>query len=173
MIKTKIVSAQHCIYSSKGQSLVEFALAATMMIFLLLATIDFGLAFFSWITLRDAAQEGATYGSIYPPSISSTNSSNTGNAEINSVKSRVRGAATTPVNMSSLPLEKINILLLNPDGTTTGAIACPGYGIQVTVIYDYHVITPMISTFINSPTIPVTATVTNTILRKGNGVTCP
>lgn len=50
---------------TKGQALVEFALAATLIFMLLAAAIDLGLMFFAFQTVRTAAQEGATFGS-YP-----------------------------------------------------------------------------------------------------------
>ncbi len=37
-----------------------------LLMIILAGTIDFGRAFFTWLALRDAAQEGASYGSIYP-----------------------------------------------------------------------------------------------------------
>lgn len=50
---------------ARGQALVEFALAATLIFFLLAAVVDLGLIYFTQQALRVAAQEGATYGS-YP-----------------------------------------------------------------------------------------------------------
>jgi TadE-like protein len=47
----------------KGQALVEFALTATLIFFLLAATVDLGLIFFTLQGLHNAAQEGATFGS--------------------------------------------------------------------------------------------------------------
>jgi Flp pilus assembly protein TadG len=136
------------------------------MIFMLLATIDFGFAFFSWITLRDAAQEGAAYGSMYPP---------TGFGDLTNIRDRVKYAATTPVNLENLPNPNIVIIMLWPDGTTSPSpvTPCPGNSIRVTVTYDYPVITPMISNFVGAPTIPISASVTNTILRPGNNAGCP
>jgi hypothetical protein len=52
----------------KGQALVEFALAATLIFFLLGAAVDIGLMFFTMQELRVAAQEGATFGS-YPVAV--------------------------------------------------------------------------------------------------------
>jgi hypothetical protein len=49
--------------SKKGQALVEFALAATLIFFLLAAVVDLGLIFFTIQGLHNAAQEGAAYGS--------------------------------------------------------------------------------------------------------------
>src|SRR4030066_100262 len=49
-----------------GQSMVELALTITILMVLLAGTIDLGRAFFTWLAMRDAAQEGASYGSIKP-----------------------------------------------------------------------------------------------------------
>jgi TadE-like protein len=49
-----------------GQSMVELAFSITVLMVLLAGTIDLGHAFFVWLALRDAAQEGAAYGSIKP-----------------------------------------------------------------------------------------------------------
>jgi hypothetical protein len=51
-----------------GQSMVELALTITMLMVLLAGTIDLGRAFFTWLAMRDAAQEGASYASINPSS---------------------------------------------------------------------------------------------------------
>jgi Flp pilus assembly protein TadG len=48
---------------TKGQALVEFALAGTLIFFMLAAVVDLGLIFFSLQAIHNAAQEGATYGS--------------------------------------------------------------------------------------------------------------
>jgi hypothetical protein len=48
---------------SRGQALVEFALAATLIFTLLSAAVDLGLIFFTLQGLNVAAQEGAAFGS--------------------------------------------------------------------------------------------------------------
>lgn len=48
-----------------AQAIVEFALASTLIFFLLAAAVDLGLIYFTMQGLRTAAQEGATFGS-YP-----------------------------------------------------------------------------------------------------------
>ncbi len=50
----------------RGQSLVELGLTITILMALLAGTIDLGRAFFTWLALRDAAQEGAAYLSVFP-----------------------------------------------------------------------------------------------------------
>jgi Flp pilus assembly protein TadG len=46
--------------------MVELALTITILMVLLAGTIDLGRAFFTWLEMRDAAQEGASYASICP-----------------------------------------------------------------------------------------------------------
>jgi hypothetical protein len=157
----------------KGQSLVEFALSATILMFLLLAVSDFGLAFLSWITLRDAAQEGATYAAVYPPVDTTAPIRHTTEGfSLIYIRARVRESATLPVSLTNLPTSHININLLQPDGNA-GGLPCQGNAIQVTVTYDYHFISPMGKIFGNAQgEIPISANVTNTILVDGDKTVC-
>lgn len=50
----------------KGQSLVEFALVATLLLTLLLGVADFGLAFYSRIVIKNAVSEGAYWAFQHP-----------------------------------------------------------------------------------------------------------
>ena len=52
--------------SEHGQSLVELAVTLPILILILLGTLDVGMGIFSYSMLRDAAQEGAFYGSFNP-----------------------------------------------------------------------------------------------------------
>ena len=58
----------------KGQSLVEFAIGATILLILLSGVVEFGIAFFQYVQLRDAVQEGALYGSVHPDNIAKNES---------------------------------------------------------------------------------------------------
>jgi Flp pilus assembly protein TadG len=50
----------------RGQGLVELAICVPFMLLILLGTIDVGRVFFNFIEMRQAAVEGATYGSRKP-----------------------------------------------------------------------------------------------------------
>ncbi len=50
----------------RGQSLVELGMSLLFLLILLAGTIDLGRAFFKFIALRDAVEEGALYGSFCP-----------------------------------------------------------------------------------------------------------
>lgn len=130
------------IKSERGQSLVELAISIVILIYLLAGAVEFGLIFFQYVQLRDAAQEGALYGSMNP-------------SDPTNIELRVRNASTSPVNL--LDTSKVTVTR-----TIIGA-ACEGNGIQVTVEFDHHVFMPFMSQFIGDE-IPLAATVTDTIL---------
>jgi Flp pilus assembly protein TadG len=50
---------------ARGQSLVEFALVLTPLFLLILGVVQFGLIFNSYVTITNAAREGARTGTIY------------------------------------------------------------------------------------------------------------
>ena len=58
---------------SRGQSIVELALALPLLLLLLLGTIDIGRVFFDYIQLRSAVREGAGYGARRPDDIDGIN----------------------------------------------------------------------------------------------------
>src|SRR5512145_629174 len=67
---------------TKGQALVEFALSATLIFFLLAAVVDLSLIFFRLQSLTNAAQEGAVYGSRWLTS--------TGQLDLAQIRDRAR-----------------------------------------------------------------------------------
>jgi len=52
--------------TEKGQSWVELGLSITVLLLLLAGIVDLGSMFFNYMTMRDAAQEGASYASVFP-----------------------------------------------------------------------------------------------------------
>lgn len=49
-----------------GQSMIEFALILPVMVLIIAGIFDLGRAFYSFITITNAAREGARYGSLNP-----------------------------------------------------------------------------------------------------------
>jgi hypothetical protein len=89
-----------------GQALVEFALAATLIFFLLAAAVDLGLIFFTIQGLHNAAQDGAAYGSRWLIG----NSPRT--LDFNAIRERVRKEQG---NRGGIGF--VNLLDLNNNGT--------------------------------------------------------
>ena len=54
---------------SRGQSVVEFAMIAPVLVFLLLITLDFGRLFMSYITLTNTTRVAANYAAVEPRGI--------------------------------------------------------------------------------------------------------
>jgi len=144
--------------SERGQSLVELAITLPILILLLLGTLDFGMAIFSYSMLRDAAQEGAFYGSFNP-------------ANITEIENRARNISpraenvvfSSPVQLRNKDLVKVNVRALGKfcQGAKNGV----ANSIQVNVSYRYPILMPFIGQLIGSRTIPLTGTATNVILQ--------
>ncbi len=147
--------------SERGQSLVELAISLVILLYLLSGAVEFGILFFQYVQLRDAAQEGALYGSINPPS----NAADA--AKINAIKDRAKNASSSPIKLLTDP--GVDVIVTVTDGKY-----CEGGSLQVTVKYPHKVFMPFMSTFIG-PTRELKAEVTDTILTpapKADG-TCP
>jgi Flp pilus assembly protein TadG len=146
---------------SKGQSLVELALSFTLLLLLLGGAVDLGRAFFGFVAVRDAAQEGATFASLKPIVI--TNTSTT----IDSDKDGVQDAGDVDAeldyrirNSSQQPLDLRNA----QDIVISVENNCPNT-VKVTVTYHFRSIMPLMSTIFGSGDyFPIRAEVTQTIL---------
>lgn len=139
----------------RGQSLVELAISLIVILYLLLGAVEFSMALFQYVTIRDAAQEGANFGSINPAP-----------ADYQKIKERVKSAASDFV-----PLEDGNIAIRRiGDGDCEGldASGVPN-AIEVKVTFSHQIFLPFVTTFIGNDSIDLTAITTNTILQPG----CP
>lgn len=135
--------------NEKGQSLVELALSITVLLVLLAGVVDLGSIFFQYMAMRDAAQEGASYASVYPSACSN-------------VEARVMA------NLHNDDPTEVHVDIL-VDGVAcadaTAANACAPRDVKVTVHQPaYELMMPMIGTFVGSQTIDLKASITNTIL---------
>lgn len=143
-----------------GQSLVEFAVGGVILLILLVGIVDLGRAFFTFIALRDAAQEGAVYGSICPRNASA-------------IENRVRNSSNTPVDLKNDPNIEVQCHYITPSGEVScgGTVPAAGNGIRVRVIYrNFPITMPFLGTLIGTQTITLRAEVMDTILRDA---ACP
>ncbi len=132
-------------FKQRGQSLVEMGLFLMILLWLLAGAVDFGIAFFSFVAMRDAAQEGAIYGCIYPPYNATAEAK---------IIARVRNSSTdaAPINLAST-----SVTVTAPGGTDAGD------PLTVLVEYNYPISMPLMS-LITGPTIPLKASATSVIL---------
>jgi Flp pilus assembly protein TadG len=148
--------------NERGQSLTELAVSLPVLILLLLGTVDFGMAIFSYSILRDAAQEGAFYGSFDP-------------ANKEEIESRARnisprgeeGVFSSPVNLRDETLIKVTVTPVGEpcQGVTNGA----ANSLRVNVSYDYPILMPFAGQVIGRRTIRLTGSAASVILQPA----CP
>lgn len=127
----------------KGQSFVELAVSFTILLVVLAGLMDVGSIFFSYMSLRDAAQEGVNYG-MYSP------------RDLTGIEARVRNASTSPLDLTDTTVVKVS--------TIEDANPCVGKSITVRVTYHFEIAAPFIGTILGSQKIPVSAEANGTIV---------
>ena len=164
----------------RGQSLTELALSMVVMLILLAGVADLGRAFFTYIALRDAAQEGALYGSfafgeiqnpnpitLYPPG-----------TVCGKIRTRVTQSSDSPVNLATDVNVTIEIGKGSPTPVWTTCSStmtiqpCANDQIRVTVAHKgFTLATPFLGTLVGRQTIPISASIKDTILTPTSDLT--
>ncbi len=125
----------------KGQALVEFALLVPIFLVLMFAIVDFGMGFYSWITVTNSAREGARIGAVL--------------ASEDDIRDRVFDTA-------GLPNEGTNLDVYVTNSADNGGL--PGESVVVKVDYRYDLITPLANlvAFLSGDIIGPTLTLSST-----------
>jgi hypothetical protein len=139
--------------SERGQSLVELGISLVILLYLLSGAVEFGILFFQFVQLRDAAQEGALYGSMNPPESAADT------PKINAIITRAQYSSPT-----SSPLDLINDPDVDIDVAVIDGQYCEGGSLEVTVSYPHRIFMPFMPQLLGREEIPLTATVVDTIL---------
>jgi Flp pilus assembly protein TadG len=156
--------------SERGQSLVELGISLLILLYLLSGAAEFGVLFFQFVQLRDAAQEGALYGSSSIPQTGPTSDTWT------KIETRARAASNSPIDLAD-PASNVTVSVYvdsilawqngAPGDSVPANIACEGHGIRVTVDFDHRIFMPFLPQILgrsDNPYIPLSATVVDTIL---------
>ncbi|MRR31684.1 pilus assembly protein [bacterium] len=148
--------------SQKGQSLTEMAISMVILLILIAGIFDVGRAIFTYMSMRDAAQEGASYAAIiFMKGKDDTRS----NAQI--LSDGCAAVRTRTMDNIEDPNTAVTTLV-NGINCTSASItrdACAGHEARVTVELTIPVTTPFIGAFIGTQDITLRATATDTILR--------
>jgi Flp pilus assembly protein TadG len=123
----------------RGQSLVEVALAMPLLILIVMGILDLGRAYYAYVTLSDAAAEGAAYAAIHPDDTTQI----------------VERVADTSNVLVAIDPAMVNVDV--PDAT-------PGRPITVTVQYDHQILTPIMNSFVPGGKITMTSVVVQAII---------
>lgn len=126
--------------ADRGQSLTEFAIGITILLILMAGVMDLGRAYFTLLSLRDAAQEAALYGSLAP-------------TDLAGLRARVRTSSGWPVDFSDFTDAQISASVHGP--------ACVGSEIVVTLQMDFIMAAP----FIGGRVLPLVAEARDTVLQ--------
>jgi hypothetical protein len=141
-----------------GQSIVELAISATLLITLVAGIVEFGSAIFTWLAMRDAAQEGAYYASIAPPSTSLTCDAST---------------PTPPPDICKRVWDNLKQVVASPSSKTVITInfpegLCQGKTVTVDVDYpNFNSTLSLFSHFFGGQPISIHPTINDTILTAG------
>ena len=121
----------------RGQSLVEFAISAPVVLLMVLFGIDFGRVFLGWVTLTNAVREAANFAAINPTAWNTP-----GNPAAQAEYTRLITAETNGINCTmpaTLPDPTF------PTGTDIGSPAVAA------ITCEFTLITPLIGNIIGSP----------------------
>lgn len=128
----------------RGQSLTETAISFVILMLVLAVGVDLGRMYFSLISLREAAEEGALYGSFNP-------------TDTSGIIARVRSSSNTPVNLADTATVTVSV------STPTGA--CAGNRLIVTVTHQFRLTMPFVGAIIGTQNLSLPASSSSTILR--------
>jgi Flp pilus assembly protein TadG len=132
--------------SERGQSMVEFAFGFVVLLLLLSGAVDGGRALFTFMALRDSAQEGALYGSTNPTAT-------------NEIVTRVKQSSDILQNLAAQDPTHLKVDVIVQGG------GCTGDALTVKVAYNNFQITmPLLGGIIGSQSIGISTSVTDTIL---------
>jgi len=129
--------------SEKGQSLVELSLMMTFILVLLAGVVDLGRMMYEYLAMRDAVQEGAGYGTIYPGYCNEIAARVTDNLPggVYSVGVSVDGTSCS----SAYSADAAAALALQ-----LPSHACAGKELTITLDHSFEVTMPLLGTFVDA-----------------------
>jgi Flp pilus assembly protein TadG len=152
--------------TSRGQSLVEFALVMPALLFLLLIAVDFGRLFYTYVAVNNAAREGSFYAASHAADPS---------YKKDDYEDGITAAVTSEVNVQGQggegALAVSEVTCFTPPATST-SIDCGlaadfatgiGNQVKVSVTQPFSFLTPLITDVFGGP-VTLTATATAPIL---------
>jgi Flp pilus assembly protein TadG len=141
-----------------GQAVIEAALVLVLLIILLMALLDLGRAYFTYLALQNAAGEGAAYGMINPTWWQGDDVTGEHyHEDPNNIIFRVR--SESPSGLVSWGETRVTVKAL---------FLTPGNPITVTVDFDYELITPFARLFSGDGTITLRGQAVQSIISPGS-----
>jgi hypothetical protein len=135
-------------HRSRGQSVVEFAMIAPVLVFLLLITLDFGRLFMSYITLTNTTRVAANYAATNPGAFTGTPNTTIYDA----IVARESAGLNCELQAVGGHNPPIPTFVANGLGKTTGL----GATAVSDMTCDFSLLTPFITNFFGGP-LPISA----------------
>ncbi len=130
---------------SRGQSLIEFAFVAPIVLVFLLAIVDFGIAIDRRLVLDHAVREGARFAAVGGYAL--TSGVNASDAEI---RSHTAGQSQGIADDAGSPGSDNFVEICYEDSNSNGIVGDVGDNVQVRVHYKHDLVTGF-TAFFNSP----------------------
>ncbi len=139
-----------CLNPQKGQSFVELGVFLVILLVILSGVLEFGMLMYQYIAMKDAAQEGAVYASMFPSACNQT---------IERIKQGVNN-----IDPAKLEVEiQVNGVAC---ASASAADACASHEVKVMVRQpNYEIMVPFLGTILGRQTISVSADTSSTIIR--------
>jgi len=130
-----------------GQVLVEFALTASIFLFLILSIMDFGILFSTKLTLQNAVRQAGRY-AITGQCITGSNGNCT-STRLDSIVQTLQTASLGILNSSNCTGNNVicTLTCTNNGGGCPNQAGGPGDIVTITVTYPYPLITAPVSRF--------------------------
>ena len=152
--------------TESGQSMVELAVSIVVLLILLAGVVDLGRVAFYYITIRDSAQEAASYGSIFP---------NNNEQIFARATDGITGEGVDPTRiLVELKIKKFSgtyecdsseACSTNGDTSDTNVVQV-GDVIEITVTDSAFPVTmPLLGTYLGSQTINLSSTIQDVVIR--------
>jgi PKD repeat protein len=138
----------------RGQAMVEFALVVPLFMLLLLAAVDFGRMFFSYVQINNAAREAAAYAATAPTDTT---------AILARAQSEKNVQAQRGENAITISTSCVNAAGTTIACSTSSAGAGAGSQIKVVATEPFNFLTPFIGGFFGSP-FNISASASSTVL---------
>lgn len=153
-----MVASEQYTHGEKGQSLVELAISIMFLLLLIAGIVDLGRAFFTYIALRDAAQEGAAYASVAREDPEDP-------MMCSEIVARTQSTSNTQIVDLTQTLVSVVFAGGIPCSGSVNANACFGQSVEVIVTYsEFPLITPFLGTILGRQTVPITASIFDTVI---------
>ena len=135
--------------SEKGQSLVEFAASAVVLMIIVAGVLDLGRAFMIFVALENGAGEGAIFASYHPTWATEADATAGGSSypEIENITYRATHESPTGI----VDWEKSQVAVILPPTLEAGQ------HVTVTISYSYTLMTPFMFVLIQDGVMPLTA----------------